>query len=135
MVYENVKAVLHKSGAAPRDIVKVTFYCVDYSLEQGEILIKPFVGFLADENILPLTHRPITTMVPVPKLAYPDAKLEVEVFAVIDAQTHLYPVPALRSTERFMLPRKVDVVVVGGGEAVLEEDALAGGGLFDAGRG
>lgn len=113
LVYDNLKAVLNKSGATPLDVVKATFYCVDYSLDEGEALIRPFVEFLMEGRTS--FHRPITTMVPVPKLAYPGAKLEVEVVAAVGGQAVPYAVPAIRATEQTSPPRNVDVVVIGGG--------------------
>jgi len=112
-VYENLKEVLKKSGATPRNVIKVTFYPVDWSLDQGEILIKPFLDFITDEY--GTTYRPITTLIPVTKLAMPEAKLEIEAVAAIGGHASQYAGPSIRSFDRPVPPFKVDVVVVGGG--------------------
>lgn len=113
VVYNNLKDVLQKSGATPRDIVKVTFYPVDWSLDQGEVLINPFLGFITDEY--GTTYRPITTLIPVTKLAIPGAKLEIEVVAAVGGHASPYASPSVRSFDRPVPPLKVDVVVIGAG--------------------
>lgn len=112
-VYSNLKEVLKKSGATPRDVIKVTWYPVDWSLEQGETLIKSFLDFITDEY--GTTYRPITTLIPVTKLAMPDAKIEIEVVAAIGGHASPYAAPSTQAFDRPVPPSKVDVVVVGGG--------------------
>ncbi|KAH0847348.1 hypothetical protein AYO21_03741 [Fonsecaea monophora] len=112
-VYKNLQEALEKSCASPRDVVKVTFYVVDWSLEQGETFIKQFVKFMTDED--GTTRRPITTLIPVTKLAIPGAKLEIEVVAAVGDHAERYAGPSVRSFARPGAPSKVDVVVVGGG--------------------
>ncbi|KAL6247137.1 hypothetical protein RBB50_005480 [Rhinocladiella similis] len=112
-VYDNLKEVLKKSGATPRDVVKITWYPVNWSLDQGEGLIKSFLDFITDDY--GTTYRPITTLVPVTKLAMPDAKIEIEVVAAIGGHASPYAGPLTKAFERPVPPFKVDVVVVGGG--------------------
>lgn len=113
LVYKNLKEVLQNSGASPRDVIKVTFYPVDWSIEEAEKLIGPFLGFITDEY--GATYRPITTMIPVTKLALPGAKLEIEAVAAVGGHAVPYAGPTIRSFDRPVPPLKVDVVVVGGG--------------------
>ncbi|OQV06317.1 hypothetical protein CLAIMM_10901 [Cladophialophora immunda] len=112
-VYKNLQQALEKSCASARDVIKVTFYVVDWSLEQGETFIKQFLNFMTDQD--GTTRRPITTLIPVTKLAIPGAKLEIEVVAAIGGHASRYAVPSIRSFDRPAAPSKVDVVVVGGG--------------------
>jgi monoamine oxidase len=113
LVYNNLKEVLKNSGATPRDVIKVTFYPVDWSIEDAEKLIMPFLGFITDEY--GTTYRPITTVIPVTKLAFPGAKLEIEVVAAVGGHAVSYAGPSIRSFDRPVPPFKVDIVVIGGG--------------------
>ncbi|OAP56146.1 hypothetical protein AYL99_09325 [Fonsecaea erecta] len=112
-VYENLQQALEKSGASARDVIKVTFYVVDWSLEQGKSFISLFLDFMTDED--GTVRRPLTTLVPVTKLAIPGAKLEIEVVAAAGGHASRYAGPSVRSFARPATPSKVDVVVVGGG--------------------
>jgi monoamine oxidase len=112
-VYKNLREVLQKSGSSPRDVIKVTFFVVDWSLEQGESFVKLFLDFITDGSGTP--NRPVTTLVPVTKLAIPGAKIEIEVVAAAGGHASPYAEPSVRSFDRPVAPSKVDVVVVGGG--------------------
>lgn len=112
-VYENLKNVLKNSGATPRDLIKVTFYPVDWSIDQAETLFGLFFGFVTDEY--GIQYRPITTLIPVTQLAFPGPKLEIEVVAATGGHATAYVNPAIKSFERPKPPLRVDVVVVGGG--------------------
>ena len=81
LVYTNLKEVLKNSGATIRDLIKVTFYPVDWSIKDAEKLIVPFLKFITDDY--GTRYRPITTMIPVTKLALPGAKIEIEVVAAV----------------------------------------------------
>ncbi|KAF2170006.1 hypothetical protein M409DRAFT_64393 [Zasmidium cellare ATCC 36951] len=88
---ENLRKCLEAAGAGVQDIMKLTYYIVNYDSKNPRhrpILMK----FLGD-------HRPGSTLVPVEKLAAPEFLFEIEATAAIPQ----YP------TER------VDVVVVGAG--------------------
>lgn len=113
IVYDNLKKLLSNSGATPMDIIKSTFYAVDWTLEQGEQLLRPFLDLITDEY--GTTYRPVTTLIPVTRLAIPGAKLEVEVVAAIGGRASPYAGASIRSFGRPVQAFKVDVVVVGGG--------------------
>lgn len=112
-VYDNLKGILKNSGASPRDLIKVTFYPVDWSFANAETLFKPFFDFVTDEY--GIQYRPITTLIPVTKLAFPGPKLEIEVVAAIGGHATAYANPSIQLFDRPVPPLKVDVVVVGGG--------------------
>lgn len=112
-VYDNLKNVLKNSGATPRDLIKVTFYPVDWSFAQAETLFKPFFDFITDDY--GIQYRPITTLIPVTQLAFPGPKLEIEVVAATGGHATAYVNPSIQSFVRSVPPLKVDVVVVGGG--------------------
>jgi monoamine oxidase len=112
-VYKNLQEVLKNSGATPRDVIKVTFYSVDWEIEEAEKLIKPFLDFITDDY--GTTNRPLTTLIPVTKLALPGAKLEIEAVAAAGGEAVPHASPLARSFDRPSNPLNVDVVVVGGG--------------------
>ncbi|KEF62510.1 uncharacterized protein A1O9_00483 [Exophiala aquamarina CBS 119918] len=112
-VYDNLKNVLKNSGATPRDLIKVTFYPVDWSFTQAETLFKLFFEFVTDDY--GIQYRPITTLIPVTQLAFPGPKLEIEVVAATGGHATAYVNPSIQSFKRPVPPLKVDVVVVGGG--------------------
>ncbi|OJD11809.1 hypothetical protein AJ78_07491 [Emergomyces pasteurianus Ep9510] len=107
----NLVASLESGGASARDIVKLTFYPVNWSIDMLEDLFKPVFQVLTEKH--GVMHRPLTTLVPVPSLAFPQAKFEIEAVAMVggaarpwrDADTPVYRPP----------PVETDVVVVGGG--------------------
>lgn len=92
----NLGRCLESAGARIEDILKVTYYIVDYDPNKPRhrpALLK-FLG----------NHRPASTLVPVPALAQPAFKFEIEATAAIPQNP----------TER------VDVVVVGAGLSGLQ---------------
>lgn len=91
LAFENLERCLAAAGARVQDILKVTYYIVNYDPENRRH--KPhLLKFLKG-------HRPASTLVPVTALAIPEYLFEVEATAVV-AQS----------------PTKtVDVVVVGAG--------------------
>lgn len=92
----NLGRCLEAAGARVEDVLKLTYYIVDYSPEnpRHRPALLEFLG----------NHRPGSTLVPVPALAQPAFKFEIEATAAIPQ----YP------TER------VDVVVVGAGLSGLQ---------------
>ncbi|KAL1867531.1 hypothetical protein VTK73DRAFT_4134 [Phialemonium thermophilum] len=91
LAFRNLRRCLEATGATVRDIIKLVYYIVDYD-PNNRLHLAPLVRFLDG-------HRPATTLVPVPKLARPEFKFEVEAYVAIPQQ----PL------------REVDVVVVGAG--------------------
>ncbi|KAL2839268.1 Endoribonuclease L-PSP/chorismate mutase-like protein [Aspergillus pseudoustus] len=95
-VQEAVRNMVHAlsaGGASPHNIVKITFYAVD-----------------CDHGV---SYRPLTTLVPVPTLAFPEAKFEIEALALVGGTSEPWRDPRLPSYE--LPPRRVDVIIVGGG--------------------
>ena len=95
----NLRRCLEAAGACVEDILKLTYYIVDFDPKTPRHR-KPLMGFLGD-------HRPPTTLVPVPALAIPGLLFEIEATAAIPQN----------ATE------KVDVVVVGAGLSGLQAAA------------
>ncbi|KAH8812666.1 amine oxidase [Xylogone sp. PMI_703] len=116
LAFENLEKVLQASGAQVRDVVKLTFYFVDWSITEAERLLGPCIGFLTD--IHGVQFRPLTTLVPVTALAFPNAKFEVEAVAAVKGVQHF---PAGSQTIfRQLPPVETDVVVIGGGFSGLQ---------------
>lgn len=107
--YENLGRCLEEVGAAPKDIVKLTYYIVNYT-PSNRAHVKIMGEFLAG-------HRPTTTLVPVPCLARPDLLFEVEAVAAISIKplniitTHSEP------ADNHGI---VDVIIVGAGLSGLQ---------------
>ena len=94
--FNNLRQCLEAAGARVQDIVKLTYYIVDFDHTNPRHR-QPLLDFIGE-------HRPPTTLVPVPKLALPEVMFEVEATAAI-AQSQL---------------ERVDVVVVGAGLSGLQ---------------
>jgi monoamine oxidase len=96
LAFKNLSRCLEAAGASVRDVIKLTYYIVNYDL-YGRRYFKYLFEFLDG-------HRPATTLVPVTQLAKPDFLFEIEAVAAI----------------RENPLQKVDVVVVGGGISGLQ---------------
>lgn len=114
----NLEEVLKAAGAFPRDIVHLRFYVVDWELSAANDLIAPVLALLTDKY--GSANKPLTTLVPVPKLAFPEARFEIEAIASIGNASR--PWRAERdmihklSSDTISTPTiETDVVVVGGG--------------------
>lgn len=110
--FKNLEEALHTAGATPQDIVKLTFYVVGWPWTETESLVEPWVKLLADGNRT--GQKPPSVVIPVPKLAHPEAKFEVEAIASIGGRSH----PFDSQLRQDALPKQmtnVDVVVVGAG--------------------
>lgn len=94
--FNNLKQCLEAAGATVQDVLKLTYYIVNYD-HKNRRHTKPLQKFLG-------SHRPATTLVPVPALAIPEYKFEVEATAAIPQ----YP------------PQQADVIVVGAGLSGLQ---------------
>lgn len=91
LAMKNLGRALEAAGATVTDIFKLVYYIVDYDPDNRRHT-KHVQAFLNG-------HRPATTLVPVPVLAIPEMKFEIEAYAAVRQE-------ALR---------EVDVVVVGAG--------------------
>ncbi|KXT10212.1 hypothetical protein AC579_442 [Pseudocercospora musae] len=91
--FSNLKTCLHASGARIQDILKLTYYIVNY--DHKNPIHRPFLMEFLGE------HRPATTLIPVEKLAMPEFVFEVEATAAIPQEGGV--------------SSRVDVVVVGAG--------------------
>ncbi|KAJ5698462.1 hypothetical protein N7462_000467 [Penicillium macrosclerotiorum] len=108
---DTLASTLKAGGASAKDIVKLTFYPVDWATEQADDLLSPILQLLIDKH--GTRRHLLVTTVPVSKLSSPEAMFEIEAIALVagaswpweDTQDLHSPVP----------PVKVDVVVVGGG--------------------
>ena len=108
LAFRNLQDCLVAAGATPADIVKLTYYIVDYS-PKNRYHAKVLLEFL-DGN------RPPSTLVPVTHLARPEYKFEIEAVAAIRDLRAVPPIvrPALAGC------LTIDVVVVGGGLSGLQ---------------
>ncbi|KAE8358731.1 hypothetical protein BDV27DRAFT_163306 [Aspergillus caelatus] len=110
--FANLRDALKASSASPQDVVKLTFYVVDWPwTEATESLVEPWMKLFAEctDN-----YRPPTTVIPVPKLAQAEAKFEVEAIAAIGGRSKLFN-SELRQTVQPSNLIYVDAVVVGAG--------------------
>jgi monoamine oxidase len=96
LAFKNLRRCLEAAGASVQNIMKLTYYVVNYEL-YGRRYFKHLYEFLGG-------HRPATTLIPVSALAKPEFLFEVEALAAV-RQAPL---------------QKVDVVVVGAGISGLQ---------------
>jgi monoamine oxidase len=108
----NLVHALNAAGVSAREIIKITFYPVDWSLELGQDLMTPVLKLLADDY--GVENRPLTTLVPVAKLAHPESKFEIEAVAVAGGSADHWTNDS-GVQEHVLSPTEMDVVVVGGG--------------------
>jgi monoamine oxidase len=94
--FYNLSRCLEAAGARVEDILKLTYYIVDFDHTNPRHR-QPLLKFLGE-------HRPVTTLCPVPKLALPELIFEIEATAAI---------PQLET-------ETVDIVVVGAGLSGLQ---------------
>lgn len=93
---DNLRRCLEAAGARVQDILKLTYYIVNYGHKKP--LHRPILmDFLGD-------HRPASTLIPVQQLALPEFLFEIEATAAIPQHPH----------------ESVDVVVVGAGLSGLQ---------------
>jgi enamine deaminase RidA (YjgF/YER057c/UK114 family) len=81
LVFKNIKICLEQAGASVRNLVMVTMFCTNFSIEDTP-LWEPYEEFLSDEDG---TFRPPCMIIPVHQLASPQWHLEVSVQAAIPA--------------------------------------------------
>ena len=111
--FANLGDALQAAGAQTRDVVKLTFLCVKWDLDQIQDFLEPTCAFMTDR--FGTTTRPVTTLIPVSQLAIPDALFEVEAVAAIGGLGEVWTPKGSLEIEYPLAPAKVDVVVVGGG--------------------
>jgi enamine deaminase RidA (YjgF/YER057c/UK114 family) len=75
--FENLKIVLAAAGAEFKDVVKMTYYVVNYKPEQIPMIREVRANYLPTEN------PPASTLVGVAALFNPDVLIEIEAVAVI----------------------------------------------------
>ncbi|OAP53723.1 hypothetical protein AYL99_12095 [Fonsecaea erecta] len=84
LAFNNVKSCLREAGATPKDVVKLTYYVVNWSPERAPLFRKALLEFLTDEN--GYVHRMATTLVSVAGLADPRWQVEIDAVAAIKAK-------------------------------------------------
>ncbi|UKZ68151.1 uncharacterized protein TrAtP1_009186 [Trichoderma atroviride] len=114
----NLETVLKAAGAFPRDIVHLRFYVVDWDISKANDLVTTILALLTDKY--GATNTPLTTLVPVTKLAFPEASFEIEAIASAGNASrpwipdrdmiHKASISAVSTTTV-----ETDVIVVGGG--------------------
>lgn len=76
-VFENLKVALAAAGAGPKDVVKITFFVVNFKADDLPAIREVRNAFLAG------VEPPASTLVGVTALASPDYLIEVEAIAVV----------------------------------------------------
>ncbi len=94
--FHNLRRCLDSAGARMEDVLRLTYYIVDYD-HQNPRHRQPYLDCFK-------THRPATTLIPVTKLALPGIIFEVEATAAVPQH----------------VTETVDVVVVGAGLSGLQ---------------
>lgn len=104
----NLKHCLEASSATVKDVLKLTYYIVNYDPEN-----RPHAAIIFEwlEG-----HRPATALVPVPKLANPKFLFEIEAIAAVRDPALAAPIPTPISGR----VDEFDVVVVGAGLSGLQ---------------
>lgn len=110
--FANIKSCLAEVGATVRNIVHSTTYVVNYDAEGSSVIWPLFKEFLTDEAG---TYTPPGTLVPVPALAAPQFKIEIQVVAAVRPRSR--PVDGAGAAAAIT---DVDVVVVGAGLSGLQ---------------
>ncbi|KAL7917224.1 hypothetical protein ACQKWADRAFT_324815 [Trichoderma austrokoningii] len=114
----NLETVLKTAGAFPRDIVHLRFYVVDWDISKANDLVATILALLTDKY--GAINRPLTTLVPVTKLAFPEAKFEIEAIASAGNASRPWSpdrdMVSKHSIGAFLAPTvETDVIIVGGG--------------------
>ncbi|KAL1847647.1 hypothetical protein VTK73DRAFT_10306 [Phialemonium thermophilum] len=73
---QNLGRVLAEAGATPKDIIKLTYYIVDYDVSIRPVHINALLKFLDG-------HRPGTALIGVARLGNPKLKFEIEAIAAV----------------------------------------------------
>lgn len=75
--HDNIRVVLRKAGATPRNVVRMTTYVVNYKPEDGQTIVDANKKFFGENT--PCAQ----TLLGIESLFTPDMLVEVEVTAVI----------------------------------------------------
>jgi enamine deaminase RidA (YjgF/YER057c/UK114 family) len=81
--FENLKIVLAAAGAEFKDVVKMTYYVVNYKPEQIPMIRE------VRANYLPAENPPASTLVGVESLFNADVLIEIEAVAVVKKQKNI----------------------------------------------
>ena len=108
----NLLDVVRAAGASAKDIVKLTFYIVDWNENMHEELFAALSLLAVSDGGTPL--QPTTTLIPVPKLAFSEAKFEIEAVVCVGGLAQLWTAEE-DGTSQPPNAKEVDVVVIGGG--------------------
>lgn len=106
LAYQNLDTCLKAAGATPKDIVRLTYYIVNYAAT-NRAHAKVMGEFLG-------SHAPPTTLIPVEALAAPGVLFEVEATAAIHEN------PSNKEKSYLTEEKTVDVVIVGAGLSGLQ---------------
>ncbi|MGB3467729.1 MAG: RidA family protein [Cyclobacteriaceae bacterium] len=82
----NVEKVMSAAGGELKDIVKWTIFIVDHNEIKHRIIIEEIQKRFGD------LFTPACSLVPVPRLATPDALIEIEAIGAIDTIDRPYPI-------------------------------------------
>ncbi|RFU81109.1 amine oxidase, partial [Trichoderma arundinaceum] len=118
----NLEKVLNASGAFPRDIVHLRFYVVDWDISSANDLVAPVLSLLTDKY--GAANKPLTTLIPVPKLAFPEAKFEIEAIAGTGSASRPW------IADRDMIHKNKDLTVATVSTPIVETDVVVVGGGF-----
>ncbi|EEP81379.1 predicted protein [Uncinocarpus reesii 1704] len=130
--FKNLETTLTAAGARPTDIVKLTFYVVNWKWTETEQLIESWM------DLAP--QRPASTLVPLQKLYEDGVFFEVEAVAAIGGTQKLLDQSTISgSVSDAVPPKTVDVVVVGAGfsgvQAANDYNPQDGVGIFQTSDG
>ncbi|RFU81108.1 amine oxidase, partial [Trichoderma arundinaceum] len=118
----NLEKVLNAAGAFPRDIVHLRFYVVDWDISSANDLVAPVLALLTDKY--GAANKPLTTLIPVPKLAFPEAKFEIEAIAGTGSASRPW------IADRDMIHKNKVLTVATVSTPIVETDVVVVGGGF-----
>jgi len=76
--FEKVEKALSAVDATPKQVVKITILCVDYSLERQQLISAKRNEVWPDEQI-----KPASTIIPVPRLSSDQMLFEIDAIAAL----------------------------------------------------
>ena len=113
-VFQNLTTCLDTAGAKVTDIVKLTFYIVDWETHQ-HVFGGPLMEFLTDKET-GIGHRATLTLISPPALADPASLLEIEAVAAVPDTPMSFPTQVVAAPTI----TSVDLVVIGAGLSGLQ---------------